>query len=142
MFENFLKSLILTTLRAKRANMQELKNWKKMRYFFKFSNIVLKCQKKAGESVWAVCFDCHCNSYFFIGKTSQHYFLLFRCIALQSARVKTVCLNIFATFFRSNFKNFIPLLPFLVKLSGYSWLHLRYCWVHNYRDVNKKENEP
>ena len=68
--------------------------------------------------------------------------LSYRCIALQSARVKTVCLNIFATFFRSNFKNFIPLLPFLVKLSGYSWLHLRYCWVHNYRDVNKKENEP
>ena len=67
--------------------------------------------------------------------------LSYRCIALQSARVKTVCLNIFATFFRSNFKNFIPLLPFLVKLSGYSWLHLRYCWVHNYRDVNKKENE-
>ena len=71
----WLKSLIFTTLRVKRANMQEFQNWKKNEIFFKFSNIVLKCQKKAGESVWAVCFDCHCNSYFFIGKMSQHYFL-------------------------------------------------------------------
>ena len=135
-------SLKVSFLQLCERSEQICRNWKKNEIFFKFSNIVLKCQKKAGESVWAVCFDCHCNSYFFIGKMSQHCFLLFRCIALQSARVKTVCLNIFATFFRSNFKNFIPLLPFLVKLSGYSWLHLRYCWVHNYRDVNKKENEP
>ena len=63
----------------------------------------------------------------------------FRCIALQSARVKTVCLNIFATFFRSNFKNFIPLLPFLVNYISkdtvdYTWDTADAGYTY-YRDV-------